>query len=32
MTQTENIAVNEIWKLLEEVMDPEVPVLSVIDP
>jgi ring-1,2-phenylacetyl-CoA epoxidase subunit PaaD len=31
MMEIENISVNEIWKLLEEVMDPEVPVLSVID-
>ena len=31
MMEFENISVNEIWRILEEVMDPEVPVLSVID-
>ena len=31
MQETENILSKEIWSLLEEVSDPEVPVLSVID-
>ena len=31
MIDTENKSLKELWKLLEEVMDPEVPVLSVID-
>lgn len=31
MHTTENIAVKNIWAVLEEVCDPEVPVLSVID-
>lgn len=31
MNTTENILTNHLWSLLEEVCDPEVPVLSVID-
>jgi ring-1,2-phenylacetyl-CoA epoxidase subunit PaaD len=31
MHTTENISVQKIWSILEEVCDPEVPVLSVID-
>lgn len=31
MFKTENISVKKIWSLLENVFDPEVPVLSVID-
>src|SRR5579862_4025107 len=31
MMETKNTGKENIWKLLEEVMDPEVPVLSVID-
>jgi len=31
MTTIENISLNNIWKSLEEVTDPEIPVLSVVD-
>jgi ring-1,2-phenylacetyl-CoA epoxidase subunit PaaD len=31
MIQTKDIATEEIWKILETIMDPEVPVLSIID-
>jgi ring-1,2-phenylacetyl-CoA epoxidase subunit PaaD len=31
MTVTENISTSAVWKILEQVKDPEVPVLSVID-
>ena len=31
MIETKNITVDQVWTLLENVMDPEVPVLSVID-
>lgn len=31
MTVTENISTSAVWKILEQVNDPEVPVLSVID-
>ncbi|HRH61510.1 MAG TPA: phenylacetate-CoA oxygenase subunit PaaJ [Chitinophagaceae bacterium] len=31
MTVTDNTITNKIWKLLEEVYDPEVPVLTVLD-
>jgi len=31
MNETENITIKNIWKILETVSDPEVPVLSVID-
>jgi ring-1,2-phenylacetyl-CoA epoxidase subunit PaaD len=31
MVEIENITENKIWKLLQEVQDPEIPVLSVVD-
>ena len=31
MVITENISAEVIWKLMEEIPDPEIPVLSIID-
>lgn len=31
MTETQNISTEKIWQILEQVYDPEVPVLSVVD-